>query len=532
MDRDSEQLRILLVDDNADDRALARAILTHELPGAAIVEVSSALEFAQAFASETFSLAISEYELGWAPGSEILRSVKRHHAECATILFTREAAQTVDNRGLGADSYLQKSSGGFVALPGLVERTLRGNVSAPPSVNIVTPLWDRLPVGVFTLSSDGGILGANHAFARILEFPGVGDVAGRQFPDLLTDREARVELRHLLERNGSAEDLDLELRRNGHSPIKALLSLWPAPWENAEAQGPGPGGHQYQGMLIASEAQTDQAPRPARSGAEPTLAELDSEPEVELDPPLGHDQVTAALFGELQDPLQLLSQYARAIMERCAENVDEDGLEILERMQTVSGRVQSIMRGMLGYTASRRERTHPLEQVSLADILGQTLARLQGAIAESGAKIFADKLPTVIGDRELLRLMFRQLLDNSLKFRANEPLIVRISAEERANDWLLTIQDNGIGIPESASERVFEIFERLHDPDVYPGAGVGLSVCRYIASRHGGDIWVRPAQPHGCVFLITMSKQLQLTRPTPNPNAHGTVSEFNNASSQ
>ena len=352
MDGDSEQLRILLVDDNADDRALACAILAHELPGATIVEVSSALEFAQAFASETFSLAVSEYDLGWAPGSEILRSVKRHHAECATILFTREGAQIADNRGLGADAYLHKSSGGFVALPGLVERSLHGSVAKPHGVNMVTPLWDRLPVGVFTLSSDGGILSANRAFARILEFPDVRDATGRQFPDLLTDREARVELRHLLERNGSAEDLDLELRRNGHSAIQAVLSLWPGPRETPEGQESEPGDRQYQGMLIASDARVDQAPPPARSSTEPTLAELGSEPEPELDPQLGHDQVTAALFGELQDPLQLLCQYARAIMERCAGNVDESGVEILERMQAVTGRVQSILRGMLGYTAT------------------------------------------------------------------------------------------------------------------------------------------------------------------------------------
>ena len=534
MDRDSEQLGILLVDDYVDDRALTRSLLTTEFPQATIVEAASALEFAQAFAAQAFSIAISEYDLGWASGSEILGSIKRNHTECATILFTREGACPPENFGLGADAHLEKSSGGFVALPGLVEATLQGSVPSAHSVTVVAPLWDRLPVGVFTLSGDGEILTANRAFGEILQFSDVRDALGRQLPDLLTDRDARVELRHLLERKGRGEDLEVELRTTGRSLIRAVLSLWPTERESPNVTNPDVSlpytpinkarlsERQFQGMLANPHPRSDQSPLSAPS--KPASAKAG--------PSSGQDHVTATLFGELLDPLQLLSQYARAMRERCGETVGEEGFDILERMQTVSGRLQIILRGMQGYTANQRERSAPLEQVSLAGVISQTLSDFKGQIAQSRAEITVEPLPTLVGDRELLRLLFGQLIDNSLKFHANEPPMVRIGAEERTNDRLLTVQDNGLGIPEAASERVFEIFERLHDPDAYPGEGVGLSICRYIASRHGGDIWVRPAQPHGCIFLITVSKQLQVSHPLPNSDPRNSVSELDSASSQ
>jgi light-regulated signal transduction histidine kinase (bacteriophytochrome) len=103
-----------------------------------------------------------------------------------------------------------------------------------------------------------------------------------------------------------------------------------------------------------------------------------------------------------------------------------------------------------------------------------------------------------------LAQVFQNLISNAIKFRSEKVPEIEISAEKKADEWLFSIQDNGIGIDPRFSERIFEVFKRLHKKEEYPGTGIGLSICKKIVERHGGNIWVESEPGKGSIFYFTL----------------------------
>ena len=100
--------------------------------------------------------------------------------------------------------------------------------------------------------------------------------------------------------------------------------------------------------------------------------------------------------------------------------------------------------------------------------------------------------------------MFQNLIINGIKFHSEEASKNYISAEIKANEWVFSVQDNGIGIDPKYSERIFEIFKRLHKRKEYPGTGIGLAICKKIIELHGGRIWVESELGKGSTFYFTL----------------------------
>jgi light-regulated signal transduction histidine kinase (bacteriophytochrome) len=144
--------------------------------------------------------------------------------------------------------------------------------------------------------------------------------------------------------------------------------------------------------------------------------------------------------------------------------------------------------------------------------LDTALANLSTAVEESGAQIIRppDGLPRVHGDPTLLVMLWQNLIGNAVKFRREgvAPKIViacdRPPGDGEEADWLFTVSDNGIGIPQEFADKVFVIFQRLHGRDAYSGTGIGLALCKKIIEHHGGTIWIDDSATEGTRFRFTL----------------------------
>jgi light-regulated signal transduction histidine kinase (bacteriophytochrome) len=140
-------------------------------------------------------------------------------------------------------------------------------------------------------------------------------------------------------------------------------------------------------------------------------------------------------------------------------------------------------------------------------LLNIALKNLQVAIQESDARITHDPLPTVTADPGQLTQVFQNLLANAIKFRGARTPHIHINAEKAENGWHFAIRDNGIGIEPQYFERIFLVFQRLHTRSEYPGTGIGLSLCKKIIERHGGQIWIESQKNQGSTFHFTIQEK-------------------------
>jgi light-regulated signal transduction histidine kinase (bacteriophytochrome) len=166
--------------------------------------------------------------------------------------------------------------------------------------------------------------------------------------------------------------------------------------------------------------------------------------------------------------------------------------------------MQALIGGLLEYSRAGVDESsrRPFELETSRDL---ALVNLRGSLAESGAVVEREALPVVVGDSVQLAQVLQNLIANALKFRRPEAaVLIRISAEQRGNEGVVSVADNGIGVDPQYAERIFMIFQRLHTRAEYPGTGIGLSICKKVIERNGGRIWVEPTQGGGSTFRFTV----------------------------
>ena len=206
---------------------------------------------------------------------------------------------------------------------------------------------------------------------------------------------------------------------------------------------------------------------------------------------------------DLQEPLRMVASYLQLLERRYKNQLDNDADDFIAYAVDGAIRMQRLINDLLTYS---RVSTHGKEfkPTDCEEILRQTLANLQVVITENDAKVTHDRLPVVMADDTQMGQLFQNLIANAIKFRKAETPHIHISAEKRNSEWIFSIRDNGIGIEPEYKDRIFVIFQRLHNAAKYPGTGIGLSVCKRIVERHGGSIWVESEPGKGSSFLFTI----------------------------
>ena len=206
---------------------------------------------------------------------------------------------------------------------------------------------------------------------------------------------------------------------------------------------------------------------------------------------------------DLQEPLRMVSSYARLLAKRYHGRLDADADEFITFMVDGAGRMQSLIADLLLY--SRVNSKPPaLQLTDCQQVLAKVHHDLSLAIKESGAELTIAPLPTVTGDPSQLGQLFLNLIGNAIKFRNGTAPKIQVACAAQGAQWCFSVADNGIGINPEFGERVFEIFQRSHTTAEYPGSGIGLAVCKKIVERHGGRIWLESEVGKGSTFSFTL----------------------------
>jgi signal transduction histidine kinase len=175
--------------------------------------------------------------------------------------------------------------------------------------------------------------------------------------------------------------------------------------------------------------------------------------------------------------------------------------EVLDQLRRSAVRARELVEGVLAYARSGELLQ---ERVDLSRVMADVAEDLRPALDAAGAELTVGELPEVEGDPRQLRRVLQNLVSNALRFRSDEPLRVDVSALRDAREWLVTVRDNGCGVPPAHATRIFGMFARLDTRS--EGIGVGLAVCRRIVESHGGRIWVEPVESGGSAFRFTLPR--------------------------
>ena len=213
-------------------------------------------------------------------------------------------------------------------------------------------------------------------------------------------------------------------------------------------------------------------------------------------------EIALAFSHDFREPVQQIVRLARRGQR--AETIDGSA-QVLRQVLECAERAGTMLDGMIEYLSVTERETKPAP-VDLSACLDLALDNLLTAIRESGAEIRAAQLPTLMGDEQQMVHLFQNLVSNAIKFRSREHPVVTISCETRDDQFLLAFQDNGIGIPQEFTERIFELGRRLHTREEYPGSGIGLALCRRIVERHGGRIWCVSREGEGSTFYVLLPR--------------------------
>ena len=203
---------------------------------------------------------------------------------------------------------------------------------------------------------------------------------------------------------------------------------------------------------------------------------------------------------DLQEPLRAVAGCLQILQRRYAGSLDARADELIGHAVDGAQRMQTLIEGLLAFSRVRT-RGREFEPVDCKAALEVALKNLDTAIRESGARIAHDPLPVVRADPVQLTVLFQNLIGNAIKFRREGPPEIHIGAERRDGSSVMFVRDNGIGIEPEYFERIFVIFQRLHTRNEYPGTGIGLSICKKIVERHGGQIWVESTAGRGSAFF-------------------------------
>ncbi|MBU0482304.1 MAG: PAS domain S-box protein [Proteobacteria bacterium] len=217
---------------------------------------------------------------------------------------------------------------------------------------------------------------------------------------------------------------------------------------------------------------------------------------------------------DLKEPLRKITSFGERLNLKFGDKLGEQGSDYLARMDSAAARMQRLIDDLLTYSRVKTK-ARPFEPVDLNRIAAEVLSDLEASISDRKGKVTVSELATISADQTQMRQLFQNLIGNGLKFHKDDvPPVIEVSGEMLESGYYqLVFKDNGIGIDEKYSDKIFGVFQRLHGRKEYEGSGIGLSVCRKIAIRHGGDITISSKVDEGSKFIVTLDPEMKNDEP-------------------
>jgi PAS domain S-box-containing protein len=212
---------------------------------------------------------------------------------------------------------------------------------------------------------------------------------------------------------------------------------------------------------------------------------------------------------DLQEPLRMVASYTQLLYSRYDQKLGPEADYFLKYIVEGATRMGELIEDILAYSLFDPKKKD-YKTVDCEVVLTSALRNLESTIQESGAKITHDSLPIIEAVPAQMTQVFQNLIGNAIKFRGTEAPEIHISAERPfhvpndTQEWLFSVRDNGIGLPQEYGEQIFDVFKRLHLRHEYPGTGIGLAICKKVIEGHAGRIWVKSQNGKGSTFFFTI----------------------------
>lgn len=217
------------------------------------------------------------------------------------------------------------------------------------------------------------------------------------------------------------------------------------------------------------------------------------------------EQFTYVASHDLQEPLRTIKSYSGLLSQRFSDDLNEDGQQFLKFIGDASLRMSNLIKGLLDYSQIGRDKK--ISEVDCNELVDEVLQDLGSSIESHDAQITADNLPVIQGYKLELRQLFQNLIGNAIKFhRPGQGPKVEVDAIEHTTHWQFLVKDNGIGINPIYQEKIFTLFQRLHQSKEFDGTGIGLAHCKKIVEMHHGEIWLESTEGEGSTFFFTLKK--------------------------
>jgi two-component system, chemotaxis family, sensor kinase Cph1 len=207
---------------------------------------------------------------------------------------------------------------------------------------------------------------------------------------------------------------------------------------------------------------------------------------------------------DLREPLRMISSFLQLLERRYKDQLDEDSNEFIGFAVDGPKRLDKMIMDLLEYSRVANKEIQ-FTDVDLEEVIDQIKSNLNVLIEENNAQITYESLPIIPSDENQMVILLQNLIGNAIKYLREEIPKIHVSAEKQGNQYVFSVEDNGIGIDPQHLERIFTIFKRLHNHTEYEGSGIGLSIAQRVVHQHGGEIWAESQPGKGSTFHFTIA---------------------------